>query len=140
MKLTWRVSHDPIDRRTQKQMRWMLQKYQGSHGICKRRRHPDRHMGNSEGVSALDQLNLFDIPAVQIDETHWEIYDGSKLIGYFEVDKIGFVFKSCAGPMCGGGGPMYEGEEVIDFLNHAVVVLQRSYRQMREKKEETNWM
>ena len=42
------MSHDPIDRRTKKQMRWMLQKYQGSHGICKRRRHPDRHMGKGE--------------------------------------------------------------------------------------------
>ena len=85
----------------------MLQEHKGSYGIRERRGHPDSYLGNGEGVTAMDQLNLFDIPAVRIDETHWEIYDGSKLIGYFEVDKIGFVFKSCVGPMCGGGGPMY---------------------------------
>lgn len=91
-------------------------------------------MGNGEGVSALDQLNLFDTPAVQIDETHWEIFDGSKLIGVYELDKIGFEFKSCVGSMCGGDGPLDEGEDIERSLNHAIVVLQRHYRNIRGER------
>ncbi|CZR10900.1 hypothetical protein [Trichococcus collinsii] len=76
----------------------------------------------------MDQLNLFDTPAVQIDEKHWEIFDGNRLVGTFELDEIGFEFKSCIGPICGGGGPLDAGEDITDSLNHAVVTLQRHYR------------
>ncbi len=83
----------------------------------------------------MDQMNLFDIPAVRIDETHWEIFEGSKLIGTFEIDRIGWQFKSCVGPICGGGGPLGDGEDIDRPLNHAVVTLRNHYRELRGKTE-----
>lgn len=78
-----------------------------------------------------EQTNLFEMPAVQVDATHWNIYEGSKLIGVYEFDKIGFEFKSCVGPMCGGGGPLDEGEDIERSLNHAIKMLKRHYEQTK---------
>ena len=82
-----------------------------------------------------EQTNLFDMPAIQVDATHWNIYDGSKLIGVYELDKIGWQFKSCVGPMCGGGGPLDEGEDIERSLNHAIKVLKRHYEQTKNYVE-----
>lgn len=78
-----------------------------------------------------EQTNLFEMPAVQIDATHWNIYQGDKLIGFYELDRIGWQFKSCVGPMCGGGGPLDEGEDIKRSLNHAINVLQHHYEQTK---------
>jgi len=83
----------------------------------------------------LEQISLFDEPAVQVDETHWNIYQGDKLPGFYELDHIGWQFKSCVGPMCGGGGPLREGESMERSLNHAVAVLQRHYEQTKNYVE-----
>ena len=82
-----------------------------------------------------EQTNLFDMPAIQVDATHWNIYDGSKLIGVYELDKIGWQFKSCVGPMCGGGGQLDEGEDIERSLNHAIKVLKRHYEQTKNYVE-----
>lgn len=82
-----------------------------------------------------EQTNLFDMPAVQVDTTRWNIYDGSKLIGVYELDKIGWQFKSCVGPMCGGGGPLDEGEDIERSLNHAIKVLRHHYKQTKNYVE-----
>ena len=84
----------------------------------------------------IEQLNLLDEPIVQIDETHWNIYEGSKLIGIYELDRIGWQFKSCVGPMCGGGGPLDEGEDIERSLNHAIKVLKHHYKQTKGHVEE----
>ena len=78
-----------------------------------------------------DQIDLFDMPAMQVDATHWNIYEGSKLIGIYELDRIGWQFKSCVGPMCGGGGPLDEGEDIERSLNHAIKVLKHHYKQTK---------
>ena len=75
------------------------------------------------------QTNLFDMPAMQVDATNWNIYEGDKLIGIYELDRIGWQFKSCVGPMCGGGGPLHEGESIERSLNHAIKVLRHHYTQ-----------
>lgn len=77
------------------------------------------------------QTNLFDMPAMQVDATHWNIYEGDKLIGIYELDRIGWQFKSCVGPMCGGGGPLDEGEDIERSLNHAINVLKRHYEKTK---------
>ena len=82
-----------------------------------------------------EQTNLFDMPAIQVDATHWNIYEGNKLIGVYELDKIGWQFKSCVGPMCGGGGPLDEGEDIERSLNHAIKVLKRHYEQTKNYVE-----
>lgn len=46
-----------------------------------------------------DQIDLFDMPAIQADAMHWNIYEGNKLIGIYELDRIGWQFKSCVGPI-----------------------------------------
>ena len=78
-----------------------------------------------------DQIDLFDMPAMQVDATHWNIYEGSKLIGIYELDRI----KSCVGPMCGGGGPFHEGENIERSLNHAIKVLRHHYKQTKNYVE-----
>ena len=78
-----------------------------------------------------DQIDLFDMPAIQADATHWNIYEGNKLIGIYELDRIGWQFKSCVGPMCGGGGPLDEGEDIERSLNHAIKVLKHHYKQTK---------
>lgn len=83
-----------------------------------------------------DQIDLFDMPAMQVDATHWNVYEGSKLIGIYELDRIGWQFKSCVGPMCGGGGPLDEGEDIERSLNHAIKVLKHHYKQTKEHVEE----
>ena len=82
-----------------------------------------------------EQIDLFDMPAIQVDATHWNIYEGSKLIGMYELDRIGFGFKSCVGPMCGGGGPLDEGEDIERSLNHAIKVLKHHYEQTKNYVE-----
>jgi hypothetical protein len=69
----------------------------------------------------VDQLNLFESPtAVQVDETHWEIYTGNKIAGYFEVSAISWEFKTVRGPLIGAGGPLAKGESFEMYLNHAI--------------------
>ena len=38
----------------------------------------------------------------QVDAGRWEIYEGIRVIGYFESDGKSYEFKSCAGPTIGG--------------------------------------
>jgi hypothetical protein len=78
-----------------------------------------------------EQTNLFEMPAVQVDAAHWNIYEGNTLIGVYEIDRIGWQYKSCVGPMCGGGGPLREGESIKRSLDHAIKVLQRHYEQTK---------
>ena len=78
-----------------------------------------------------EQIDLFDMPAIQVDATHLNIYEGDKLIGIYELDRIGWQFKSCVGPMCGGGGPLDEGEDIERSLNHAIKVLKHHYKQTK---------
>ena len=68
-----------------------------------------------------EQLSLLDIPAVQVDETHWEIYDGKKLIGTFECDGTRFEYFSTVGYWAGVSGTMWlkmdeHLQAAIDFL------------------------
>ena len=84
----------------------------------------------------MEQVSLFDMPAIQVDETHWDIYEGSKLIGRYELDNIGWQFKSCVGPMCGGGGPLDEGEAIERSLNHAIKVLKHHYEKTKNYVED----
>lgn len=84
----------------------------------------------------LEQISLFDTPAVQVDDAHWNIYQGDKLLGFYELDHIGWQFKSCVGPMCGGGGPLDEGEDIERSLNHAIKVLKHHYKQTKGHAEE----
>ena len=75
----------------------------------------------------MEQVSLFESPAVRIDETNWEIYDGKKLIGYYEVDGTGYDFRSCAGPGYGGNGPMWEytAESMLEKVSESLI---RHYR------------
>lgn len=82
-----------------------------------------------------EQTNLFEMPAVQVDAAHWNIYEGDKLIGIYELDRIGWQFKSCVGPMCGGGGPLDEGEDIERSLNHAINVLKHHYERTKNYVE-----
>lgn len=82
----------------------------------------------------IEQTDLFDMPAIKVDESHWNIYEGSTLVGYFEIDKIGFEFKSCIDPICGGGGPLDAGEDFSPALDHAVKILRRHYKQVKGRK------
>jgi len=84
----------------------------------------------------LEQISLFDTPAVQVDEARWNIYQGDKLLGFYELDRIGWQYKSCVGPMCGGGGPLREGESIERSLNHAIKVLKHHYKQTKGHAEE----
>lgn len=86
-------------------------------------------------VRVMEQISLFDNTTVQVDATHWNIYEGSKLLGVYELDRIGWQFKSCVGPMCGGGGPLREGESMERSLNHAVAVLKWHYEQTKNYVE-----
>ena len=73
----------------------------------------------------IEQLNLLDEPIVQIDETHWEIYKGKKLVGLFEADAVGWSFTTFKGPLIGAGGPLAKGEDITMYLDHAVGCLTR---------------
>lgn len=74
-----------------------------------------------------EQTNLFEMPAVQVDATHWNIYEGSKLIGHFESDGKSYDFRSCVGPVFGGNGGSSEGS-LSDMLDHVVKSLRHHHR------------
>ena len=76
----------------------------------------------------LEQINLFENPAVQVDETHWDIYEGSKLIGKFESDGKSYDFHSCVGPYFGGNGGIWDGFTMHEVLDHVVKALQYHYK------------
>lgn len=77
------------------------------------------------------QLDLFDSPSVQVDATHWNIYEGSKLIGRFESDGKSYDFRSCVGPVFGGNGGSSEGS-LEDMLDHVVRSLRHHYRKTKD--------
>ena len=85
-----------------------------------------------QGCSMIEQLNLLDEPIVQIDETHWEIYAGNKIAGYFEIDATGWEFTTVRGPLIGAGGPLGKGENYDMYLNHAVNACTRNRRKRNE--------
>ena len=74
------------------------------------------------------QLDLFDSPSVQVDATHWNIYEGDKLIGKFESDGRSYDFHSCIGPYFGGNGGIWDGFTLQGVLDHVVKALRHHYR------------
>ena len=82
-------------------------------------------VSEARGCSVIEQLNLLYEPIVQIDETHWEIYKGKKLVGLFEADAVGWSFTTFKGPLIGAGGPLAKGEDITMYLDHAVGCLTR---------------
>ena len=52
----------------------------------------------------------------QVDAGRWEIYEGIRVIGYFESDGKSYEFKSCAGPTIGGNGEIYGNQPVKWYL------------------------
>lgn len=77
-----------------------------------------------------EQTYLFDMPAVQVDATHWEIYEGDKRIGYFESDGKSYDFRSSVGPVFGGNGGSSEGS-LPEMLDHVVKSLRHHYKQTK---------
>ena len=72
----------------------------------------------------------------QVDAGRWEIYEGIRVIGYFESDGKSYEFKSCAGPTIGGNGEIYGNQPVEWFLQNCAKTMKINYwRYINRKKE-----
>ncbi|CZQ83734.1 Hypothetical protein Tpal_481 [Trichococcus palustris] len=71
-----------------------------------------------------EQLSLLqDAPTVQIDETHWEIFNDQKRVGFFESDGTRYEYTSCVGAWCGSSGPLDSEKEIKFYLESAAAFL-----------------
>ncbi len=73
----------------------------------------------------------------QVDAYRWEIYEGLRLIGYFESDGKSYEFKSCAGPTIGGNGGIYGNQPVEWFLQNCAKAMKINYWRYINRKKGT---
>ena len=73
----------------------------------------------------------------QVDAGRWEIYEGIRVIGYFESDGKFYEFKSCTGPTIGGNGEIYGNQPVKWYLVHFAKTLKINYWRYINRKKGT---
>ena len=73
----------------------------------------------------------------QVDAGRWEIYEGIRVIGYFESDGKSYEFKSCAGLAIGGNGEIYGNQTVKWYLVHFAKTIKINYWRYINRKKGT---